>query len=276
MVVASRPSHPNRTYHRRTSGSYSTCCVYSAAATGPSRWWAMSSYASSSVMVLDRRRRRGTLRALDRGACGEIAVQPPQPRRRDAPEVTARSGQRARAHGPGKLEIREDDVDRRRVVDGGPALDEEPGVAGVDDRSEATGVGGDEWRTAGGGLRRDEPERLRPRGDEADVGRRVVGDEPVVGLGRDEAHPVVEVEIGDERAQHAHLRLSVVPARTTHHEEGHVTVELGERAHRQIGALEALDAPDVQEHTMLRLEAERESRRLTVARPEHALVDSQG
>src|SRR5680860_959980 len=47
MVVASRPSQPKRTYQRRNSGSYSTVWMYSAAATGPSRWAATSSCARS-------------------------------------------------------------------------------------------------------------------------------------------------------------------------------------------------------------------------------------
>src|SRR5437763_9928088 len=198
MVVASRPSHPKRTYHRWSSGSYSTCWTYSAAATGPSRWRAISSWASS--------RFTRTLRALHRRPGREVSVEAAQPGGRDAPHVPARADERARAHRRCELGMREQHVDRRRVVDGGAALDEEARLAVVDDGSEAPDVGGDNRRPAGRGLQRAEAERLRARRDEADVGRLVVRDQLVVRQRRDEAHPAIEAEVGGEIPGREHAR----------------------------------------------------------------------
>src|SRR5260370_24431353 len=101
MVVGPRPSHPNRTYQRWSSGSYSTCWTYSAAATGPSRWRAISSWASSivtrfstvgeaaAVAATVGKAAAAALRALHRGAGREVAVQAPQPGCRHAPHVPA-------------------------------------------------------------------------------------------------------------------------------------------------------------------------------------------
>src|SRR5256886_7646231 len=217
MVVASRPSQPNRTYHRRSPGPYSTCWTYSAAATGPSRWRAISSWASA--------RSTGGLRALHRGAGREVAVQAPQPGGRDAPHVPARADERARAHRRCELAMREQHIDRRRVVGGGAALDEKPRVPVVDDGSEPPDIGGDDRRPAGRGLQRDETERLRARRDEAHVGRLVVRDELVVRLGRDEPHLVPEAQVGDELPEGDHLRGAVRPARASDDEQRYLVVE---------------------------------------------------
>ena len=110
-------------------------------------------------------------------------------------------------------------------------------------------VGRDHRRAARGGFERDEPERLGARRDDAHVGGAVVVGELVVRLRRDEAHAVLEPELGDQRVQRCDLGLAVGAARAADdHERGAVLVEhLGQRAHREVGALQRLDATDEQQ-----------------------------
>ena len=86
-----------------------------------------------------------------------------------------------------------------------------------------------------------------------------------MGLRCDEAHACLEPELGDHRVQVRELGVAVGPTRAADdHQLGVRVVHLGERADREVGALESLDATDEQQHRSIG-QAELAPRRAAVA-----------
>ena len=94
------------------------------------------------------------------------------------------------------------------------------------------------------------------------------------GCGGHEAHPRVEPELADQRVQVRELGFAVgTTGAADDHELGARVVHLRERADREVGALESLDATDEQQQRSI-AQAELSPRRAAVAGREHQVVDA--
>ena len=89
----------------------------------------------------------------------------------------------------------------------------------VDQGAQPADGGGHDRRAAGGGLERDEAERLGAARHQAHVGGPVVGRQQVVGLRVDEAHPVCEAQLGDQPVGLGQLGQPVDAARAADDEQ---------------------------------------------------------
>ena len=137
--------------------------------------------------------------------------------------------------------------------------------------------GGDDGRAARGRFERDQPERLGARRHQARRRRRGSSSaRSVVRLRRHEPHLVVDAELVDEPVPHAaQLGFAVGAARTADDHQLTVgIVERGEAAHREVDALQRLDAADEQEHAAAR--RDRGGARAAARSPgrEHRVVDA--
>ena len=84
---------------------------------------------------------------------------------------------------------------------------------------------------------------------------------------------MLEAELGDERVQRVDFGRAVGTARAAHDHQGRASIDqVIERPHREVGALQGLDAPD-EEQGRARPRAEVPARS-AVARREHPVVDA--
>jgi hypothetical protein len=210
------------------------------------------------------------------GAVGQVAVDPAEPGGGGRPRVVAGD---AAPPAPSRSASERRSARTRIGVaanSAGRGVDEEAGAAVLDEGRRPPTAAATTGVPQAAASRATSP-KLRAAGHEHDVGGPVVGGQQVVGLGSTKrtrsSHAEAATSSVTRRPRWASPAGPLVPPTTT--STGVVAVELGERPHRDVEALERLDAADEQQHRVV-AEAEGRAGAGAVAGREEGVVDAGG